>query len=148
MTDDIIKRLREAIAAGPTPGPWVTWADTNLIIRLHSGADRAEDLRVCEVSTNTRHDEGRKNRDYIAAASPENVGALLDEIERLRAENEALAADARRYRWLRDTSTMIDRPGPMVAMYDADGWAVNDGTEILDHAELDAAIDAAMAAEK
>jgi hypothetical protein len=31
------------------------------------------------------------------------LGALMLEIERLRAENEALRADAERYRWLRDS---------------------------------------------
>jgi hypothetical protein len=59
-----------------TPGPWIHWADTNLVIRLHGGAARREDLRICEVSTNTRKDEGRYNARLIAAAP-----TLLDACE-------------------------------------------------------------------
>lgn len=63
------------MSAKHTPGPWLQWADTNIIIRLHSGAPRSEDLRICEVSTNTRHDEGAANARLIAAA-PELLEAL------------------------------------------------------------------------
>ncbi|HDP4810304.1 hypothetical protein [Pseudomonas aeruginosa] len=37
---------------------------------------------------------------FIATATPKAVFALLDEIDRLKAENEALRKDAARYRWL------------------------------------------------
>ncbi|HGK8929234.1 TPA: hypothetical protein ACKAEL_004160, partial [Pseudomonas aeruginosa] len=37
---------------------------------------------------------------FIATATPKAVLALLDEIDRLKAENEALRKDAARYRWL------------------------------------------------
>lgn len=58
-----------------TPGPWVQWADTNIVIRLHTGRPHAEDLRICEVATNTWKDEGRHNASLIAAA-PELLEAL------------------------------------------------------------------------
>ncbi|HCF4141369.1 TPA: hypothetical protein NIE10_006567, partial [Pseudomonas aeruginosa] len=37
---------------------------------------------------------------FDSAANPKTVLALLDEIDRLKAENEALRKDAARYRWL------------------------------------------------
>ncbi|HCT2526497.1 ead/Ea22-like family protein [Pseudomonas aeruginosa] len=37
---------------------------------------------------------------FIGKANPKTVLALLDEIDRLKAENEALRKDAARYRWL------------------------------------------------
>ncbi|RTX02962.1 hypothetical protein [Pseudomonas aeruginosa] len=37
---------------------------------------------------------------FDSAATPKAVLALLDEIDRLKAENEALRKDAARYRWL------------------------------------------------
>ena len=58
-----------------TPGPWAQWADTNIIIRLHSGKPLSEDLRICEVATNTWQDQGRYNARLIAAA-PELLEAL------------------------------------------------------------------------
>ncbi len=85
---DLTERLR-----GHTPGPWLQWAGTNIIIRKHSGADRSEDLRICEVATNTRHDEGRHNIDLIAAAPD-----LLVELDRLSAELAQARQDAERLR--------------------------------------------------
>ncbi len=78
-----------------TAGPWVRWAGTNIIIRLHSGANRAEDLRICEVSTNTRHDEGRHNGNLIAAAPD-----LAEALERLiAAYGSAYQVEMRRECW-------------------------------------------------
>ncbi len=59
-----------------TPGPWLQWAGSNIIIRLHSGEDRVEDLRICEVAPNTFGDAGRANARLIAAA-PELLEACL-----------------------------------------------------------------------
>ena len=50
-------------------------------------------------------DEVAQHEPRCLLLSPETVIMLLDEIERLRAENAALTADARRYRWLRDFSS-------------------------------------------
>ena len=58
-----------------TPGPWAQFADTNVVIRLHSGEPRSEDLRICVVSTNTRRDEGAANVRLIVSA-PELLAAL------------------------------------------------------------------------
>ena len=91
---EVMAQLRAALDAGPTPGPWVHWADTHLVIRLHSGAARSEDLRVCEVSLNTRHDESRKNAAFIAAANPEAISLILSELEAAQAERDSLRAFA------------------------------------------------------
>jgi hypothetical protein len=58
-----------------TPGPWTQWADTNIIICLHSGSKRSENLRICEVATHTWQDQGRYNARLIASA-PELLDAL------------------------------------------------------------------------
>jgi len=58
-----------------TPGPWMQWADTNIIIGLHSGSNRIENLRICEVATHTWQDQGRYNARLIACA-PELLEAL------------------------------------------------------------------------
>lgn len=63
-----------------TPGPWTQWADTNIIIGLHSGSKRSENLRICEVATHTWQDQGRYNARLIAAA-PELLEALRDLME-------------------------------------------------------------------
>ena len=83
MHDDI-KLLRQALAAGPTPGPWQHLGNGD----LHAGteADRtAVDLASVYLRTTGEHDA---SADYIAAASPDRVQRLLDEIERLRAQVE------------------------------------------------------------
>jgi hypothetical protein len=92
MTDDDIKALREAIAAGPTDGPWITagpsFGDplprfTNGIIRDTDDGDCEE---VCRFDVRTTHcNETEINAAYIAAASPDRIARLLAEVERLRA---------------------------------------------------------------
>ncbi len=59
------------------------------------------------------------------------------EIDRLRAENEALRKDAERYRWLRD-----DAPEE----WDVTRWLDNETQEIHVQDYLDEAIDTAMEA--
>lgn len=56
------------MSAQHTAGPWLQYADTHIVICKHSGADRSEDLRICEVAMNTRRDEGRHNINLIIAA--------------------------------------------------------------------------------
>lgn len=75
MTDHAeLRRLAEAA----TPGEWRTGdGDDSLPDCVLSG-----EFVVCE------HAGG--DVDYIAAANPKTVLALLDEIDRLKAENEAL----------------------------------------------------------
>lgn len=72
MSDDIIKRLREAIAAGPTPGPW---GASNPMSDVHSVSGPEHWQGVCRAY-------GRANCVYIAAASPDNIAALLDRLDK------------------------------------------------------------------
>ena len=51
MTDDIIKRLREAIAAGPTPGPWMhLFGDRLIYTKLGDGCKGEAVARVDWIS--------------------------------------------------------------------------------------------------
>jgi hypothetical protein len=119
----------DALLRDATPGPWTVHADTNLILRLHSGGDGREDLRVATVSVNTMNDEGRHNRDLIVAA----VNALPALIAELRAARE----DAGRYRWLRNADNWQEEgPMPIIATFNSTIYG----------AALDAAIDAARSA--
>ena len=67
--------------------------------------------------------------------------AMVDELTRLRAEVEALRADAERYRWLRHGDN--DEP---CLHFSADCKAGTDTVWLLRDDKLDAAIDAARAA--
>ena len=57
----------------------------------------------------------------------------------LCAEVEALRADAERYRWLRDEARLVNVIAPLAFMADDSGVP----SIVLDHTDLDAAIDAA-----
>lgn len=80
MSDDVIKRLREATAAGPTPGPWSA-NGTAVFLAGHGGFD----LYHCPSP--------HSNAQYIAAASPDNITALLDRLDKAERENERLAGE-------------------------------------------------------
>ena len=96
MNDDDIKRLREAAQAA-TPGPWMAWPDLNG--RLQVG--QSTNYSVAELYRTPLQGQDT-NAAYIAAASPDAILALLSRLEAAERERDALAADARRYRYLRD----------------------------------------------
>jgi len=102
---DAEKEIREALAAGPTPGPWsVKTVPTSCGICHKVGpfpGKQPDSLprHAClyadyPIQGNPADDELEANARFIAACHPAAIRELLDEIERLR-------ADARRYRWLR-----------------------------------------------
>lgn len=77
---------------------------------------------------------------FIRSATPANVHAIITELRTLRAENAALAKDAGRYRWLRETS-----------WYDSQICAVRDpakqvkpGSDCPSRHRLDLVIDSLM----
>ncbi|MFW5185942.1 ead/Ea22-like family protein, partial [Pseudomonas aeruginosa] len=77
-----------------TPGPWVTDAQQNgAIFNIES---ESGDMCIAMSQENpapTRleiNEQRRANAEWIAAANPKTILALLDEIDRLKAENEAL----------------------------------------------------------
>lgn len=85
MSDDTIKRLRDAIAAGPTPGPWKIRAERYRFIHVYATGGG-----ICHLDT--VDGEGAANAKLIAAASPDNITALLDRLEAAERENERLRA--------------------------------------------------------
>lgn len=102
-TTESIERLREALAAGPTPGPWITagpsFGDplprhTTCIVQ-DTDDDCAPD--VVRFMVEERDEQHETDAAYIAAADPATIAALLAAWD----EREALRKDAERYRWLR-----------------------------------------------
>ena len=98
-----IEALRQALAAGPTPGPWnaCEW-----VWQEHTGDTSACGISVAvgqnETVIQTTAMEGDSEADvrYIAAASPDRIARLLDALELAQ-------RDADRYRFLnRDFSVM------------------------------------------
>ena len=87
MSDDIIKRLREAIAAGPTPGPWGIGTpppNGEQTIGTRQG------LALAVATTGIGMEaETLANATYIAAASPDNIRALLDRLDAAERENKS-----------------------------------------------------------
>ncbi|HCI1946324.1 TPA: ead/Ea22-like family protein [Pseudomonas aeruginosa] len=80
MTDHAeLRRLAKAA----TPGPWEYQAPLKIL-----AADRTSIVLIALSHANYREDEA--NSRLIAAANPKTILALLDEIDRLKAENEAL----------------------------------------------------------
>lgn len=86
-------KLKE-LAERATPGPWVVDAQqSGAIFNIES---KSGDLCIAmsqENPASTRlemNEQRRVNAEFIAAANPQAILALLDEIDRLKAENEAL----------------------------------------------------------
>ncbi len=99
MTDDDIKRLREAAQAA-TKGPWTLGArdetDNWQLIDARLGGWH-EFARVCvHLEDEDRdHPEGVANAAYIAAASPDVVTRLIDRLEAAERERDEAMNRAR-----------------------------------------------------
>lgn len=156
MTNPIDKAQLRALAEAATPGPWKLVRHTSAIGKGTPGA--TDDWTIYGDEHKSIAYEGSHPRvgdpDFIAAASPATIIALLDELAmreqsereawryhpeleaeraRLAAEMEALRADAARWRYSvkiggNQTMTWLD----VYADWDGDGYFVD-------------AIDAAMA---
>ena len=156
MTDAqaALAQVREALAAGPTPGEWVCYDDssdgkTNRIEIAAIGKTVARIYRSVQ-------EQDLPNARLIAACSPANMRTILAHVDAQAAENERLTAerddlrrqldeaeqDARRYRWLRKFA----RQNTAYDVYkDGAHWSV--GLHSDDHRQtFDQAIDAAMGA--
>lgn len=142
MSDDIIKRLREAIAAGPTAGPWHHKEWGSQIVDDGVGSSQ---VLIARVAVNTYRDQGRHNATYIAAASPDNIAALLDRLDAAEAENERLREDAERLDWIASIARINSRHGTGYVM--AIEVPISGPHHFLAYSNDDvrAAIDAAMA---
>lgn len=98
--------LREALDAGPDEGPWVSAGPSygaalpvycNEVVIDREGDDE-DTYQVC-IAPLGLDAESTANMNYIAAAHPAAIRALLDERDRLAKEVERMRADAERYRW-------------------------------------------------
>ena len=97
MTDDI-KAIRDALAAGPTPGPWTWW--TSCSFRRLSSDTTRKDGDVLHAAV---HRDGvgdvvgtEATKDYIAACHPERIARLLDALEQAQSRLALLERDANR----------------------------------------------------
>ena len=145
MTDNE-KAIRHALESGPTPGPWINakplygskqldddelqewYASDSTIYQI---ANPDDDGKIAGMYDYEKGGIVRAvDAAYIAAVNPATVTELL-------AELDALRLDAKRYRWLRDTSV------PPARFY----LSVPDEFKHMKFApqEVDAEIDAAIA---
>lgn len=84
--------IRDALAAGPTPGPWFTisrgqyWHEEEADVLRSDGEDllQAEFVKPVGDVPTTRGQMYMRDAEYIAACNPEAMRALLAELDRLR----------------------------------------------------------------
>jgi hypothetical protein len=142
MSDDIIKRLREALAAGPTKGRWVAHLGGAGTVYSMDGTFRrgvCVHKSVC-IAPTSRHDRTVSHVDmaFIAAASPDNIAALLDRLDKAERECERLRKDA--WKW----QALDNLMGNVAAEFECNAAA----WPLIKHELSNAAIDAARAAEQ
>jgi hypothetical protein len=84
---DQYARIREALAMGPTPGPWEALSN---FVRAHPIQGEMGGFLVAECPANI----GRRLEDaaHIAACDPDTIRALMEERDALKAENDRLRA--------------------------------------------------------
>ena len=93
-----IERIREALAAGPTPGEWFAVNDgtrgepfMNVKAERISGRGPTHEVAICATGDSPQSMETANAR-YIAACHPEAIRALLDRLDAAEAENERMRA--------------------------------------------------------
>lgn len=87
---EVERAIREALMAGPTPGPWLEKGRVNPsreCIRIESRhpADEHHLYQVADVLDANHYQRNQANLAFILACNPESITALLAEIDRLRA---------------------------------------------------------------
>jgi len=136
------KAIREALAA--FPNGWACAFKAKLeeefgVVEIgHRWEDDQGLAEVITVDTANHYDSqaAAKIADYIMACNPEAMTALLSQLAEMRAEVERLRKNDARYRFIRG------RNGDFTVEQYRNGWA-----RCFAPAELDAAIDAALAAD-
>lgn len=101
MTDKY-KDLRDALAAGPTPGPWKPACKANGATSRHP-AIIDDNGQVGNVSWRGSERQTNANASYISSCHPETIRALLAERDALREELQAMVdddADEDLYYWM------------------------------------------------
>lgn len=84
MTREELDRLR-ALASKATPGEW-EWSDSRLIVRHGDQVTHFVLYPTHEYETGCDIEGSIDDLDYIAAANPSTITALLDHIDRLERE--------------------------------------------------------------
>ena len=110
MTETIDTANLRALAEAATPGPWTSvsrgqyWGEDEGEVNDIEGQDvvGAEFVKPIGDVDTTRGQAWRRDTDYIAAANPAVMLALLDRLAAAEARNATLTDDAARYRYLRD----------------------------------------------
>ncbi len=130
MTDDDIKRLKR-LAEQATPGPW----RVNMKGHSYHEVARVNDLEIAPPnSVDLSH--WTVDAAYIAAASPDVVLALLDEIERLRAAIDVISIDRQSFA---DFNARPDRsidPGDATILREYDDVLAQLHAALDDHASM------------
>ena len=72
-----IKAIREALAAGPTPGPWFGFFDGVRLEPIVFGHRDVSDYVARVLTTVGRNEDEHRNAIYIAACNPVNIAILL-----------------------------------------------------------------------
>lgn len=104
MTDaqQALAQVREALAAGPTPGPWQKATDWSRAAVIQS--TKPFKRVVCTGNQNNDDRFGAEDwsgatwvdADFIARCNPENIAAILAHVEAQAAEIERLTLACRR----------------------------------------------------
>lgn len=144
MSDDIIKRLRETSGAIFSTSPWhapglgEVFDAGNRCIAICIDCDPVEEHERPVPA----HDEGELIANHIAAASPDNIAALLDRLDKaeraLKAARDWIAADRQ--------SFVECAKNPLAA--DGQDMSEMDRAALVDYDGILAEIDAARAAER
>ena len=107
------KAIREALAAGPTPGTWETngpFVNSSAVYGIAdcSHADVAANWAGSDYTTDSY---AEANAALIAACNPKAMTAVLSQLAELRAEVERLKAD------LNDAKELADSEGSRAVAY-------------------------------
>ena len=146
MTDRY-ERIRQALAMGPTPGPWLVCpTNSGVFVKSERVSGYLAEVRHCRTTQDVKADAH-----LIAACDPDTIRALLEERDALREALKVLVKqqdklDAARWRYIRRKLCLTGNGDGTCAMQAINLPAAIQGwPEPGQVAEFcDAAIDAAM----
>lgn len=103
-------RIREALEAGPTPGPWLYRGKSNSFHKAPPEGTQYTygDFILTVGSDDDEKPETQANIDYIAACAPEALIAILDRMDELAKDAARWKAEANDLRHLLDTRPALN----------------------------------------